>query len=293
MGNLKVRHAGCLMFDIMQDSVWRRATDLIKEKYGKSLSYRGIKLLSENGNPVMEQIYYSNGDDLIIPLRAKNHVLGDVIVNRGSLLDPQQKSEVVDLIKFLVEPKLYNIQLKKTEEALKNSALQGLKIVEDGESIDDLYVVDLEADQKRQTLSNIILLKSHTELNRNRVALKIHEMTERNLFVHLDDIIGTLKSPKDFAALSDITIYVSDVQKLSSATINLLKDYLIGATDGGPLFLIGSNLSMDGINEQSWPDSLKRDLAGFYFDIDRVPLAQQASEDILELLFFQFDSPLS
>ena len=277
----------------MQDSVWRRATDLIKEKYGKSLSYRGIKLLSENGNPVMEQIYYSNGDDLVIPLRAKNHVLGDVIVNRGSLLDPQQKSEVVDLIKFLVEPKLYSIQLKKTEEALKLSAMRGLKIVEDNESVEDLFSVDVEVEPKRRTLSNIILLKSHTELNRNRVALKIHEMTERNLFVHLDDIIGTLKNAGDFAALSDITVYVSDVQNLSPETMNLLKDYLMSPGEDGPLFLIGSTLSMEGIGEQQWPESLKRDLAGFYFDIDRVPLAQQTSEDILELLFFQFDGTLS
>lgn len=279
------------MFDIMQDTVWLRATDLIKEKYGKSLTYRGIKLFAEDGKSVVEEVYYSNGDDLVIPLRAKNHVLGDVIVNRGSLLDPQQKSEVVDLIKFLVEPKLYNLQLQKSEEALKNSNRRSLAVVREETSLEDLF--EDEEIIKRQTLSQIILLKSHTELNRNRVALKIHEMTERNLFVHLDDIRRTLKSKEDFATLSDITVYVSDVESMDAETMDLLKEYLKAPSENGPLFLIGSSLSMEAIQQKNWPESLKRDLSGFYFDIDRVPLSQQTSEDILDLLFFKFDSTLS
>ena len=281
------------MFDILQDSVWLRATDLIKEKYGKSLTYRGIKLLSEGGKSVIEDVYYANGDDLVIPLRAKNHVLGDVIVARGSLLDPQQKSEVVDLIKFLVEPKLYSIQLKKSEEALQNSARRSLAVVrdEDESSIEDLF--EDEEIIKRQTLSQVILLKSHTELNRNRVALKVHEMTERNLFVHLSDIKASLKSKEDLSSLSDITVYIADVEMVDAGTMELLKDYLQSATDSGPLFLVGSSLSMEAIQQKNWPESLKRDLSGFYFDIDRVPLAQQTSEDILDLLFFKFDTTLS
>ena len=281
------------MFDIMQDTVWLKATDLIKEKYGKSLTYRGIKLLSEDGKSVIEEVYYSNGDDLVIPLRAKNHVLGDVIVARGSLLDPQQKSEVVDLIKFLVEPKLYSIQLKKSEEALKNSSHRSLAVVrdEDESSIEDLF--EDEEIIKRQTLSQVILLKSHTELNRNRVALKVHEMTERNLFVHLSDIKASLKSKEDLASLSDITVYIADIEMVDAGTMELLKDYLSVASENGPLFLIGSSLSMEAIQQKNWPESLKRDLSGFYFDIDRVPLSQQTSEDILDLLFFKFDTVLS
>ena len=50
---------------------------------------------------------------------------------------------------------------------------------------------------------------------------------------------------------------------------------------------------MESILAKDWPESLRNDLAGFFFDIDRVPLAQQTSEDILELLFFQFDSVMS
>ncbi|MGZ3726928.1 MAG: hypothetical protein ACXWQQ_14080, partial [Pseudobdellovibrio sp.] len=276
------------MFDIVKDSVWIKAADLIKEKYGKSLSYRSIKLIATEATSAQKELFYSNGDDLIIPLKAKNVNLGDVIVDRGSLLDTQQKSEVADLVKFLVEPKLYNIQLKKSEARLNGTTRPSLTLVaSENASLVELFNEEVP---RRKTLSQIILLKSHTELTRNRVALKMHEMTERNLFVHLDDIISSLSSKDDLSTLSDITIYIADIQALSASTLRLLKEYLEGSSEDGPLFLVGSSLTMEAIETQDWPESLKRDLIGFYFDIDRVPLAQQTSEDILELLFFQFDS---
>lgn len=278
------------MFDLQNDSAWKKASSLIKEKYGKNLTYRSIKLLPNELQNSQQSLFYSMGDDLIIPLKSKNVNLGDVIVDRGSLLDFQQKSEIADLVKFLVEPKLYNVQLKKSEEQFKGFSRPSLALVTEPETIVDLFKNE---EQKRKTLSQLILLKSHTELSRNRVALKIHEMTERNLFVHLDDIMATLNSKDDLSTLSDITIYIADIQNISDTSMNLLKEYFECDNKEGPLFLVGSSLSMESIAEQNWPESLKKDLMGFYFDIDRVPLAQQTSEDILELLFFQFDSTMS
>jgi len=276
------------MFDLLQDSVWQKTNNLIKEKYGKSLSYRAMKLISDSADKT-EKMFYSIGDDLIVPLKSKNVNLGDVVVDRGSLLDHQQKSEVADLIKFLVEPKLYSIQLKKKEEALSYSG-RALTLVSTKASILELYEPEVE---KPKTLSQIILLKSHTELGRNRVALKIHEMAERNLFVHLDDIIRSISSKEELATMSDMTIYIDDIEKLSAETMELLCGALQNSSENGPLFLVGSSLDMDSILQKNWPESLKNDLAGFFFDIDRVPIAQQTSEDILDLLFFQFDGMMS
>jgi hypothetical protein len=279
------------MIDLFNDSVWIKANDLIKEKYGKSLSYRAIKLMGEETDSKAQTGFYSNGDDLIIPLKLKNYNLGDVVVDRGSLLDVQQKSEVTDLIKFLVEPKLYNIQLKKSEEGLISRSSRTLSLVQSDEAVVELH--HDEADAKKQTLSQIILLKSNVELSRHRVAMKIHEMTERNLFVHFDDIIKSISTKEDLASLTDVSIYINDVQALSLESMQLIKEHLDGNCANGPLFLVGSNLSMESILEQQWPDGFRQDLAGFHFDIDRVPLAQQTSEEVLELLFFQIDSLLT
>ena len=290
-GTLISRCVGYIMIDLFNDSVWLKANELILEKYGKSLTYRAIKLMADDGSTKDNCGSYSNGDDLVIPLKLKNYNLGDVIVDRGSFLDFQQKSEVTDLIKFLVEPKLYNIQLKKSEEGLISRSRRPLSLVSQDETIVNLHQDDISP--KKETLSQIILLKSHTELTRNRVAMKIHEMTERNLFVHLDDILGSISCKEDFTSLTDVSIYISDIQKISPSTMRLIKEHLDSNSKDGPLFLVGSNLSMESILTQDWPDSLRQDLAGFYFDIDRVPMSQQTSEDVLELLFFQFDSLLS
>ena len=118
-------------------------------------------------------------------------------------------------------------------------------------------------------------------------------MTERNLFVHLDDIITSLTSKEDIKTLNDVTVYIADIMLLSKATLSLLQEYLeLNAADG-PLFLVGASLTLDAIAGRDWPESLKNDLMGFYFDIDRVPLSQQTSQEILELLFFQLDTVLS
>ena len=210
------------MFDLLQDSVWVRTSDLVKEKYGKSLSYRAIKLISEKSDGA-ENAFYSAGDDLIIPLKTKDVCLGDVVVDRGSFLDTKERNEIADLVKFLVEPKLYSIQLKKSEEVLQQMNRKSLTLVNTKTQILELYENEIV---KRETLSQVILLKSHTELNRHRVALKIHEMAERNLFVRLDDILGSISTKEDLAGLSDITIYVEDIEKLKPATMSLLKEFL-------------------------------------------------------------------
>ncbi len=267
------------MNEITNDSSWKKVHELVQEKYGKNLSYRAIKLFAESNAS-----FYSEGDDLIIPLKQKNHDLGDIVVNRGSLLSIQQKSEIADLVRFMIEPKVYNLHLKQSEQ---NILLE--KNHERGQVI-DLFKINTA---KSKTLSQIIHLKSHTEQTRHKVALKIHEMAERNLFVHLDDIAASLTTVEDIKTLSDLTIYIDDVETLSNSMIDLLKSYLDLTDLNGPLFLVGSSLAFEAMETKNWPSSLKKDLMGFYFDIDRVPLAQQTSSEILELLFFQLDNEMT
>ncbi|MBC7742805.1 MAG: hypothetical protein H7061_11440 [Bdellovibrionaceae bacterium] len=271
------------MNDILNDSAWKKTLELVKDKYGKSLSYRSMKILGEN----QDSTFYSQGDDLIVPLRLKNHNLGDVIVARGSLLDSQQKSEVVDLIKFLVEPKVYNLHLKQSEENSKLIDEPNNTVRMDRRPL--TLQVFTNKITTRKTLSQIIHLKSIKPLTRQKVAAKIHEMTERNLFVHLDDISASLTSVQDIKTLADTTIFIESIEDLSPTMLQLLQKYLENSFEDGPLFLIGSGLALIDIQNQTWSTSLKNDLMGFYFDIDRVPPSQQTSEDILELLFFQLD----
>lgn len=79
--------------------------------------------------------------------------------------------------------------------------------------------------------------------------------------------------------------------------MQILESFLQKSADSeietGPLLLVGSNLSMEEIETKNWSQDLKDDLLGFYFDIDRVPLSQQTSTEILELLFFHIDESMA
>ena len=68
------------MIDLIQDTVWQKANSLVQEKYGKILSYRSLKLITDNYKAKESEPFYTSGDDLIIPLKLKNYDLGDVVV---------------------------------------------------------------------------------------------------------------------------------------------------------------------------------------------------------------------
>ena len=274
------------MKNVFDDATWKKTFQLIEEKYGKTLQFRSLKLIDGPNKSA-----YQHGDDYIIPLSLKNFDLGDIVVSRGSFLDDQQKTEVVDLIKFLVEPQIYNQHLKNAEENIKNQKYAA--------HVEKNKVVNLfpQVSETKRTLSKVIHLKSHIEQTRVKVAFKIHEMSGRNLFVRLSDVISSMTSVEDLSSLSDTTILIEDIESISPSMMQILETYLEQASDSdsetGPLLLVGSSLTLESLEEKPWNQSVKDDLMGFYFDIDRVPLAQQTSKEILELLFFELDGSIS
>lgn len=116
-------------------------------------------------------------------------------------------------------------------------------------------------------------------------------MSKRNLFVQLEDILGSISSYEDLYSLNDTTVFVNDIMSINENTRKTLEMYLAQQKNmnQGPIILIGSSLTMQSIDQLNWNKSFKNDLMGFYFDIDRIPLSQQTSEEILELLFFNTD----
>ncbi len=283
------------MKEILDDSAWKKTLQLIEEKYGKTLQFRALTLLSHQTYEQKKSAYL-NGDDFVIPLFLKNHDLGNVIVNRGSFLSEDQKTEIVDLIKFLVEPQVYNLLLKTTEENILNQ--KNNAITEKNKVVNLFNDFDtIEASNTKKLLSQIIHLKAHTAQNRHKVALKIHEMSERNLFVRFHDIINKTATVEDLLSLSDTTVFIEDIDQLNEHELRLLESFLANTNqnqlDSTPIILVGSSLSMTALESKIWSDRLKNDLMGFYFDIDRVPIAQQTSHEILDLLFFEMNEPMA
>jgi hypothetical protein len=281
------------MGGLSNERAWVQATKLISEKYGKNLRYKTLKLVSVSDMSEKNiSLFFTKGSDLVIPLQVKNYSLGDVIVDDGSVLSYEQQAEIAELVKFIVEPALYNEKLKQAEAEteIKFSLSPHLKIVDESDaSVVRLYK---SPEPQNKLLSNHIALKSHTEMTRHKVALKIHEMAGRTLFIQLEDIMASIKSMADLFSMHDVSIYIKDVMTLPEKQMSWLEDVFAEASQhiqAGPLFLIGTSLSEKNIEISPLQSNTKKEMLGFLFDIDRVPISQQTSEDILDLLFFQFD----
>ncbi len=266
------------MKSVTENVVWEKTEALIQEKYGKQIKFRSLNLINAQTSP------YSKGDDLIIPLNTKSVHLGEVIIDRGSLLSPDQKNEVTDLVHFLVEPHVYNTHLKFKQ--MNTSAAS--------ESYEDLSIPFLKIithekeTEKPKLVSHIIHLRSVSILQRKNVALKIHEIAENNLFVDLTEISSQLTTASDFKPFSETTIFVNDIKSLNRRELQLLADG-VKSNPSKTLFIVGSQLQETELAEMGLDESLKNDLLAILFDIDRVPLKQQTNSDVLELLFFNLE----
>jgi len=272
-----------MMKDVVENAVWTKTQALIQDKYGKKIAFKTIDLTNSAMPSFLE------GDDLIVPLNSKAIYLGEVIVNRGSLLSTQQREEIVDLIKFLVEPHVYNkhLKLKEEIEAYKRQAAMEAVSLEDAEdsNVFSLFNDTDEEPSLVKLINSVIHLRSTSGLIRKKVALKIHDMAEQNLFVAFSEIARQMHSAEEFKTFDKTTFFVEDIIQLNTQELALL-DAACALKLEGLVFIIGSAMNDKQIDALQVSKELRADMNAILFDIDRLPFAQQTSTDVLELLFF-------
>jgi hypothetical protein len=270
------------MKDVVENAVWTKTQALIQDKYGKRIALKTIDLTNSAMPSFLE------GDDLIVPLNTKPVYLGEVIVNRGSLLSTQQREEVIDLIRFLVEPHVYNKHLKLKEEVDAYKRQVAAEAVVENDEDSNVFSLFNEQDEDSslvQLINSTIHLRSASALTRKKVALKIHDMAEQNLFVSFKDIVQQMHSVEEFKSFDMTTVFVEDIAQLNEQELALL-DAACALKVEGLVFIIGSSLNDKQIDALNLSQELKADMNAILFDIDRLPFAQQTSTDVLELLFF-------
>lgn len=275
-----------MMKDVVENAVWTKTQALIQDKYGKKIAFKTIDLTNSAMPSFLE------GDDLIVPLNSKAVYLGEVIVNRGSLLSTQQREEIVDLIKFLVEPHVYNKHLKLKEEIEAYKRQVSMEPLEETyeKNVFSLFNDEAEEQSLVRIINSVIHLRSTSGLIRKKVALKIHEMAQQNLFVAFNEIARQMHSVEEFKTFDKTTFFVEDITKLNAEELALL-DAACELKLDGLVFIIGSALNDKQIDVLRVSKELKADLNAILFDIDRLPFAQQTSTDVLELLFFSTSNP--
>lgn len=278
--------------DITNDTAWKKTSQFIQDKYGKRIEFRFLTTPSGDGSGRS----FISGDDLIVSLKYKQAELGQVVICRGATLTHEQQIETVDLIQFLIEPQVYNRMLKlqinsttSDSEESQNNVIQlfsnRLTAVED--------MVESEEENKRRLVSKFIHVKAKSSLARHKVALKIHEMTGTIVFLRLQDLTNGITPMTHAMDLADTAIYVDNITELNQNQLDLLERLSRQNMTGNSVIIVGSHLNEDEIHHFECSQPMKNDLLALAYDADRVPASQQASEEILDLLFFNDNDIIS
>lgn len=285
--------------EIINDSTWKKTSQFIEDKYGKKIEYRFLSGSDSSLNS-SEQAYYVWGDDLVVPLKYKNTQLGNVIVSRGATLNYDQQTETVDLIQFLIEPQIYNrvlkLQLNSLMRPESSTDDNVIELFSKQPKSGDVYVIDDDV-KTRKLVSKFIHIRSKSEQTRHKVAMKIHEMVGTIVLLRLQDIYDgrevLSKAEVDAMNLSDTALYIDNILNLNKNQIDVLSQLSKRKENGNFVIMVGSSLNENQIKHLEYNNDFKNDLIGLSYDVDRVPLFQQTSDEVLDLLFFNDGDTIS
>lgn len=270
------------------DNSMNRLKQILASRYGKGLELRPLTDVSDDegsdgGSHSMK------GLDLHIPLRVRDAFLGTAVVPSAGDLSSENKVQISQMVRMILEPTLYRDFLERREDNLRSLtegdlAASNIRLFEN-HAWPDTAPAPLESPQ---LLSNLIYFYGHDAQRNRRAAFMLHEMTGRWAFAPFEDLRSSVSSTDDLVKLGALTLYISDVRALDPASQELLVEYLsVPRSSQCPLILIGGfadpdELTRDGVLSSA----ILAEIAVNSLELDRIPLKDKSLRDVLHLMFF-------
>jgi hypothetical protein len=258
---------------------------LLKSRYGKGLELRpvmDIALLNPSTDPMV------HGNDLYIPIVVSEQFLGTAVVPHGWELCDDNKKSIAELVRMVLEPKLYTEFLERRESNLRTVSsleISGQNLTVFGDSENDEAEIATEPDH-RPFNTSIIHLQGPQQQLIKKVALQIHEFSIRWAFVPFEDVAQDLATSLDLSRLGGMTLFVESVESLSEAHQNLLAEYLMSPRQlDEPLVITSSRLSSAELSEALKNQTLLNHLTQVHIEVERAPLTSKNLRDMLDLFF--------
>ncbi|MFS4459061.1 hypothetical protein [Bdellovibrio sp. HCB2-146] len=284
----------------LDSSFVNRLKEILASRYGKGLQIRQLMDLAEVSD---EQEVFTRGRDLHIPIRVNGAFLGTAVVPSADDLNEEKKQGVTQLVRMVLEPAMYKWYLEQREANL--TELNKAQVNFDNVAVfgdDPMPTIDeiLEEMPLKQNegpgtelISNLIHLEGSSETSNKKVALQLHELTDRWAFVPFNDIKGQLHSAFDIAKMGAMTIFIEKIEALNQPEQELLLDYLSEERFADePLIITSSQLSFKELQSSALASSLLDEVSINTFEVDRAPLTSSALKEVLELFFLK-DQPLN
>lgn len=263
--------------DILQAASVQRLQGLLKHRYGKGLEVRFVvdSMMSKLN---ADSATVSSGD-LFIPIQMHGTFLGLARVPSVQDLPATSIDAITEVVRLILEPALYR-------RYLDGQPVKADVVGESGQTyFNRMQLID---GGRPDTSGNIqpkaILLYSNNPHRINRVALRLHETTERWALLRYSDM-KAFGSIREIEALGKATIFVEDLLQLSPEEIVLLAQYLKTAdSDHTPVIVIGSTRTLAEIEAcNAYPVEITSELARFNAELDRWPQDEPTLKLALEL----------
>jgi len=265
------------------DSALVKLKQLLSSRYGKGLELRRLMDLSklQIGSEPMVQ-----GNDLYIPIIVQEQFLGTAIIPHGWELCEDKKKSVTQLVRMVLEPKLYHDFLERKETNLKSIATLNFSTQNLNLFAEDLEKDDESVLEEKNLITSILHLQGHDNSMIKKVALQIHDFSARWAFVPFEDVCKDLHSAMDICNLGGMTLFVENMESLSEEHQALLVEYTKSPRSlVEPLILTSSNLSLEKLKSKLANADLIAEIQDSHLEVERAPLNSQMLRELLDLFF--------
>lgn len=265
------------------DTALIKLKQLLSSRYGKGLELRRLMDLSKlriDSEPVIQ------GNDLYIPIVVQEQFLGTAVIPHGWELCEDKKKSVTQLVRMVLEPKLYSEYLERRETNLQS--LESTTFSTDNVSLfaDDEDIAGEVIVEQKNLITSLLHLQGHDNSLIKKVALQIHEFSTRWAFVPFEDVSKEIRSVMDICNLGGMTLFVENVESLSEEHQTLLAEYSKSPRSlGEPLVLTSSNLSLEKLSSRLVNQALLEEIKESYLEVERAPLNSQMLRELLDLFF--------
>lgn len=259
--------------EILESSAVEKLQTLLLERYGKQIELQMINDASDDFG-AESRIFRNREGHLKIPITFNSHFFATAVIKESEDLNEEDQASITSLVQMILEPTFYSWFLEHQKPTSGSiPGVQHLSLVPEVEGAFEPEVWCLES--------------QNTEWIR-KVALRMHELSERWAFFDYKDISDQIFSIRDLSELGQVTVVIPDWTQLYSFHRNLVSEYLRTKVDGTlsrPLVLIGTTKSLDALHGlHLMSEDLLNRISTSHLRLDRLPTDFARLEEVLKML---------
>lgn len=287
---------GYMIAEMMKLASIVRLKGILKSRYGKGLE---ITTMVDSEEIPRGEGYLFRGNSLLIPIMSNGHYLATAIVPKVDNLTEDDRQGIAYLVRMVLEPEFYSWYLDQmTHNSLHSSHASNDNIIslnpafemsenllDDSEMGHDRYTALVSADDFVGS-TNVLFLEAKTPSQIQKIAVDIHEVSERWAYLRFQDVKDQILSVQNLMELGSLTLFIDDILNISDFHREILISYLQHAHSGQePLILIGSATSFQDLlsNDMLHPDLVKI-LEAHRLEVDRLPRTRDLFREAIEMV---------